>query len=267
MTIQIKPIVLARKEMTVAQPDSTMPERPLTTRPHAIRVLCVDDHPLVVDGLRAQFEIDARIEVVGQLASATDLVQEARRLNPHAVLLDIEMPGPDAFEMADRLRHACPGVRIIVLSAYARDSYVSAAFSAGACAYFTKSDDVREIIEGIREVAGSPPGAFLLGPTLKERFLTPQASATGPRRAAQRLHAAAPTHEEPIVTPLGTLTPRELEILRLIGKGLGRVQIAAQLSRSVKTVDGHQERMMRKLSVTTRAQLMRLAIREGLAVP
>ena len=230
-----------------------------------IRVVCVDDHPLVVDGLRAQFAIDGGIEVAGQLTSATNLLDEVERRNPDAVLLDIEMPGPDAFEMLDRLRHATPSVRIIVLSAYARDSYVTAAFSCGACAYFTKSDDIEEIIEGIRSVVESPPGAFLLGPTLRQRFAVPTRSPerTGRRPGAAK-HRAARGGDQ-MRSPLSELTPREVEVLRLIGKGFGRTEIARQLSRSVKTVDGHQERLLRKLGMEVRADLMRFAIRGGLA--
>jgi len=232
---------------------------------HAIRVLCVEDHPLVADGLRTQFAIDGRLEIIGHLSTAAHLVAEAQKLRPHAVLIDIEMPGPDAFAMIDRLRRECPAIRIIVLSAHARDSFVTAAFNAGACAYFTKSDDIGEIIEGVRSVVSSPAGAFLLGPTMKQRFAVNTPPAAGIVRNGRTARAAPVASFDGRATPLASLTPRELEILRLIGKGLGRVEIAAELSRSVKTVDGHQERIMKKLGITARAELMRLAIREGLA--
>lgn len=238
------------------------------TASHVIGVLCIDDHPLVIDGLRAQFDIDGRVEVLGRLDSATDLVVEVQRLKPHAVLMDIEMPGTDVFEMTDRLRRTCPDVRIVILTAHARDSFVTSAFRAGACAYFTKSDDITEIIDGICQVVTSPPGAFLLSSTMKQKFEVPSKGGGGarPTRAGAGQHVVGEENSEgEVVTPLYTLTARELEILRLIGKGLSRVQIAAQLSRSVKTVDGHQERMMKKLGVQTRADLMRLSIREGLA--
>lgn len=247
--------------------DSALAEK---TASHVIGVLCVDDHPLVIDGLRAQFDIDGRVEVLGRLDSASELVVQVQKLKPHAVLLDIELPGPDIFEMTDRLRRTCPDVRIIILTAHARDSFVTSAFRAGACAYFTKSDDIMEIIDGICTVVTSPAGAFLLSSTMKDKFDVPSKSAKGAHGGGTR---AGSSHgvigeengEGEVVTPLYTLTARELEILRLIGKGLSRVQIAAQLSRSVKTVDGHQERMMKKLGVESRADLMRLAIREGLA--
>lgn len=231
---------------------------------HAIRVLCVDDHAVLVDGLKAQFAIDGRIEVVGRLPSAAGLVDEVRRLQADAVLLDIEMPGPDAFESADRLRRACPDVRIIVLSAHIRDGFISASFAAGACAYFAKSDEPGDIVSGVYQVMHRRSEAFLLGPKVRERCQVRQATgALVPSGAAQgndaMLMAGAPT------SLLQSLSAREAEILRLIGKGLSRHRIAAELCRSVKTIDGHQDRILRKLGISTRADLMRFAIREGLA--
>lgn len=236
---------------------------------HAIRVLCVDDHAVLVEGLRAQFGIDGKIEVVGRLATAARLLDEVERLRPDAVLLDIEMPGPDAFEMAARLNHAYPEVRIIVLSAHIRDAFIRAAFGAGACAYFSKSDELEDIVSGIHQVMQSRAVRFVLGPRVRERC-RPLVNGRRPRiadgagRDAAGGDASEASSEAPL-TRLESLTAREAEVLRLIGKGLSRVQIAAQLCRSVKTVDGHQDRMMKKLGITSRADLMRFAIREGLA--
>jgi DNA-binding NarL/FixJ family response regulator len=232
---------------------------------HAIRVLCVDDHPMLVEGLKAQFAIDASIEVVGRLATAARLVDEVQRLVPDAVLLDIEMPGPDAFEMADRLKRSFPKVRVMVLSAHVRDAYISASFAAGACAYFSKSDELEDIVRGIHEVIASKRGTFVLGPKVRERCQVPvsghghraSSDASGDNKSDERIGLP--------MTLLDSLTAREMEILRLIGKGLSRTQIAAQLSRSAKTIDGHQERMMKKLGIPARSDLMRFAIREGLA--
>lgn len=220
---------------------------------HTIRVLCVDDHAVLVEGLKAQFAIKGDIEVVGRLASAERLVEEVQRLAPHAVLLDIEMPGPDSFEMADRVKRESPGVRIMVLSAHIRDAFISASYSAGASAYFAKSDELEDIVQGIHQIVRDGSSAFVLGPKVRERC-----------RPVDSTSGAAATSGPP-VTLLGSLTTRESEILRLIGKGLSRVQIAQQLCRSVKTIDGHQDRMMKKLGIAARADLMRFAIREGLA--
>lgn len=229
---------------------------------HAIRVLCVDDHAVLVQGLKAQFAIKAGIEIVGRLASANGLVAEVDRLRPNVVIMDIEMPGADAFEMADRLRQAHPDVRMVVLSGHIRDSYISASYRAGASAYFAKSDELEDIVSGIHQVVSGGSAAFVLGPRVRERC-SPQAM--DDVQASSKVIPTPPHGQAPPLTLLQSLTARELEILRLIGKGLGRVEIAAQLCRSVKTIDGHQDRMMRKLSITGRADLMRFAIREGLA--
>ena len=245
-----------------------------------IRVLCVDDHPVLVEGLKAQFSLDSSVRCIGSLPSAERLLEEVARLKPDVVLLDIEMPGPDAFEMADRLRHMHPRSRVIILSAHIRDGYINAAFKCGAWGYFAKSDSLEAIVAGIREVAGSLSGTVVLGPKVKEHCAPPipeHASSLcsasrfslgkGTRRpskakantATESSRRGAPT------TRLDELSVREVEVLRLIGKGLSRTQIAAELARAVKTIDGHQDNIMRKLGVESRADLMRLAIREGFA--
>lgn len=230
---------------------------------HAIRVLCVDDHAVLVEGLKAQFAIDGGITVVGRLATAARLVDEVERLRPDLVLLDIEMPGPDSFEMADRLKRAHPEVRVIMLSAHIRDAYISASFAAGVSAYFSKSDELEDIVSGIYEVVRSQAGTYVLGPKVRERCRPPGTGGGGKHGDGEG--EMGMTRDGTPMTLLSSLTAREAEILRLIGKGLSRVQIAAQLCRSVKTVDGHQDRMMKKLGIPARADLMRFAIREGLA--
>ncbi len=226
-----------------------------------IRLLCVDDHTMLVDGLAALFAAKGQIEVVGRLTSADRLVEEVKRVNADAVLLDIEMPGADAFEMADRLRFSDPDVRVIVLSAHVRDAFISASFACGASAYFAKADDLNDIMQGIEEATRSDTATFKLGPKVLETCHPPvprEGTAIGRvRRRAGRTGAP--------LTRLAFLTPRESEILRLIGKGLTRQEVASQICRSPKTVDGHQDRMMKKLKIATRADLMRFAIREGLA--
>ena len=249
-----------------------------------VRVLCVDDHAVLVEGLKAQFAVDGRVRVVGRLATAEKLLDEVERLHPRVVLLDIEMPGPDAFEMADRLRHLHPQARVIFLSAHIRDRYLNAAYKCGAWGYFAKGDELEDIVAGVKQVAAQTSsasgrrsgsrrisvgaagahaldssaqhrGAFVMGPKVKAHCALPRAGSHGRSSSAE----AAPR------TALDALTPREIEVLRLIGKGLSRTQIAKELCRSAKTIDGHQERILKKLGVESRAELMRLAIREGFA--
>lgn len=268
--------------MTHAQAStSTPPASLLMGRPHGaqegggevlessrsqrvIRVLCVDDHVVIVEGLKALFAIDGSIEIVGRLSSATRLVEEVDRLLPDVVILDIEMPGPDSFEMTDRMRRRHPEVRVLILSAHIRDAFISSSFRAGVSGYFAKSDDLNDIVRGIKEVARGGRGSFLLGPKVQERCRPLLDSGHRTRSDPAATDESTPRAKAPR-TLMDTLTPREEEILRLIGKGLSRTQIASELCRSAKTIDAHQSRMMKKLGIEARADLMRFAIREGLA--
>jgi DNA-binding NarL/FixJ family response regulator len=225
----------------------------------SVRVICVDDHAVLVEGLKAQFAIDGHIQCIGYLSSAAHLLEEASRLKPDVILLDIDMPGPDVFEMADRLRHMHKNIRFVFLSAHVRDGYLAAAYKCGACGYFAKGDDLEDIIAGVKEVARSNEDTFVMGPKVKQRC-----QPTKPAAIPARAKASAPSDQRP-KTALEALTSREIEILRLIGKGHSRNDIARELSRSAKTVDGHQERILKKLGIDSRAELVRFAIREGLA--
>lgn len=219
-----------------------------------LRVLCVDDHQLLVEGLRAHFAVEGDIEVVGSLPKADRLLEEVARLKPDIVLLDIEMPGADAFEMADRLKRHAPSVRVVFLSAHVRDGYITAAYKCHADGYFAKGDDLHSIVEGLHVVAHNRASdrQFVMGPKVRARCLTIGHP------------AGSSSSEGPPETAMSSLTEREVEVLRLIGKGLSRNEIATELSRSAKTIDGHQERIMKKLGITARADLVRFAIREGL---
>lgn len=224
-----------------------------------IRVLCVDDHAVLVEGLKAKFAIEGRIRVVGHLTTAEHLLEEVSQLRPDLVLLDIEMPGPDVFDMADRMHHMRPEMRFVFFSAHIRDGYLANAYQCGAWGYFAKSDDLDDIVAGIMELARSKSGTFVMGPKVRQRC-------GAARPANSRAHSkSAPPEDARPATPLDALSAREIEVLHLIGKGLSRVQIGKELSRSVKTIDGHQDRMMKKLKIISRSELLRFAIREGFA--
>lgn len=217
-----------------------------------IRILCVDDHAFLVDGLRTRFEMENDLTCVGSLDSAEALVDEVRRLKPDIVLLDIEMPGPDPFEKAGELRRLSPNTKVVILSAYVRDHYITAALQAGAWGYFSKSDEASVIVDGIRQAAR---GEFAFGETVKQRC---QEAVSKTSRGFKNGKLVPPASR------LEGLTSREQEVLRLIGKGHSRRDIASMLCRSPKTIDGHRESIMRKLGIRDRAELVRFAIREGL---
>ena len=222
------------------------------TNRKTIRILCVDDHAFLVEGLIARFDLESDFEVVGRLSTADNLVEEVKRTGAQIVLLDIEMPGPDPFDALAELRRRNEDVKVIMLSAYIRDHYIDSAYKAGAWGYFCKSDEMNALVDGIRKVAG---GEFALGPMVQERCQPTGRKKTGSNAEVQ----TAPK------TKLDSLTPRENEVLRLIGRGMSRVEIANTLSRSPKTIDGHRELIMKKLDIHDRGELVRFAIREGLA--
>lgn len=211
-----------------------------------IRILCVDDHAFLVEGLNARFALERDFEIVGRLATADNLAEEVKKMRAQIVLLDIEMPGPDPFDALADLRRQNEDVKVIILSAYIRDHYIEAAYKAGAWGYFCKSDEMDAIVGGIRKVAG---GEFALGPKVQERCQPTKGRNPG---------------DKTLKTKLELLTPREQEVLRLIGRGMSRSDIARTLSRSPKTIDGHRELIMKKLDIHDRGELVRYAIREGL---
>jgi DNA-binding NarL/FixJ family response regulator len=212
-----------------------------------IRILCVDDHAFLVEGLNARFELEADFELVGRLPTVENLVEEVKRTRAQIVLLDVEMPGPDPFDAIAGLRRQCEDVKVIILSACIRDHYIDSAYRSGAWGYFCKSDEMKSLVEGIRKVKN---GEFALGPKVQERVQPKQRQCRNPN--------------EPPTSKLHVLTPRDIEVLRLIGRGMSRTEIATTLSRSAKTIDGHCEIIMKKLDIHDRGELVRYAIREGL---
>jgi DNA-binding NarL/FixJ family response regulator len=212
-----------------------------------IRVLCVDDHAVVVEGLKARLSVERDLEFVGQLGGAEGLVEEARRTRADVVVLDIEMPGPDPFEAARDLHVHCPDVRTIFLSAYLKDHFLDAAFESGAWGYIYKGDDLDAIVDGIRRVGR---GQFFMGARVAGRTWLEK----GHRRSARLLRSSR----------LKCLTPREVQILGMIGRGMSRGEIATATHRSVKTIDTHRAAIMEKLDIHDRTELALFAVREGL---
>lgn len=210
---------------------------------NAIRVLCVDDHQFLAEGLAARINLERDMECVGSLPSADDLIARVGELKPNVVVIDLQMPGPDSLEMISALRARHEDVGVLVFSAHVRDHFIDQALKNGAAGYFSKNDPPGSIIEGIRKVAKDET-AF--SEQVEERMKDVDgARSTGGSK-------------------LQKLTPRELEVLRLIGRGLSRADIARQLFRSMKTIDAHHTSIMRKLDIHDRAELTRYAIVEGL---
>lgn len=204
----------------------------------SIRVLLVDDHAVVREGLRGFLHLQPGIEVVGEAANAADAVRIAAEVTPDVVLLDLVMPGGDGVSAIRGLREAVPDARILVLTSYADDAQVFAATAAGADGYLLKDVDPGELAEGVRAIHAGRP---VLHPVVASRLM---------RRA-----------EAP---PGGQLSDRERQVLRLIVEGLANKQIAQRLGIGDKTVKSHVSHVLTKLGVGDRTQAAVLAIRNHL---
>jgi len=207
-----------------------------------IRVLIVDDHQLVRSGLRRLLESEEDLAVEDEAGTAYDAVRLARLHKPDVILLDVVMPGGSGLDAIPEIRDAAPNARILTLSMQDDPSYVRQAFAAGASGYVLKEAADDELLAAVREVAEGG------------RYVDPQ---LGARLAAADAAAAAEAADDP-------LTDREREVLRLLALGHTNQEIAQMLYLSVRTAETHRARIMQKLRLTTRAELVRYAIDHGL---
>jgi len=207
-----------------------------------IRLLIIDDHQLVRSGLRRLLEAEEDMTVEDEAGTAYDAVRLSRLHKPDVVLLDVVMPGGSGLDVIPRIREAAPDAQILTLSMQDDPSYVRQAFAAGASGYVLKEAADDELLAAVREVAEGG------------RYVDPQ---LGARLAAADAAAAAEAAEDP-------LSDREREVLRLLALGHTNQEIAQMLYLSVRTAETHRARIMQKLRLTTRAELVRYAIDHGL---
>ncbi len=212
-----------------------------------VSILLVDDHALVRTMLGDRLDDEPGIEVVGRMEDADQAVPEAIRLEPDIVLMDIDMPGRLCFEAVRAIQDRCPQVRIIFLSAFFHDRYIEQALAVMAAGYVTKGEPPETVIEAIHAVASGR--SFFSADVQARLVVDPQGL-----RLAHKSRSRA-----------STLTPKELEVLRYIARGLSQKEIAAATHRSKKTVHNHCTKLMTKLDIHDRVDLVRFAIREGLA--
>ena len=208
----------------------------------SIRVLVVDDHAVVRAGLRRVLEAEGDLEVVGEAADAERAVFEAIETKPDVVLMDLVMPGKSGIEGMPALLQSLPDVEVLVLSMQDDPRDVREAFAAGAAGYVLKEAADVEIVGAIRAVAAG------------KRYLHP---ALGARLVA----AEAEERQKGIADPL---SEREREVLHLLALGHTNQEIAKRLFISVRTAETHRAHIMRKLSLKSRAELVRYALAEGL---
>ena len=218
-----------------------------------VRVLLVDDQALVRTGFRMIINTDPDLEVVGEAEDGRQAITQTHRLQPDVVLMDVRMPELDGVQATRQL--AGPGVphptKVIILTTFDLDEYVVEALRAGASGFLLKDASATTLVEAIRVVAR---GEALLAPTVTRRLLD---------RFAPRLPAV-----DPLVTHnLATLTERELEILKLIARGLSNQEIATRLFLAETTVKTHVSNLLAKLQLRDRIQAVVLAYDTGIVRP
>jgi DNA-binding NarL/FixJ family response regulator len=206
-----------------------------------IRLLVVDDHPIVRQGLVAVLSDEEDLEVVGEAGSGREAIGLVSRLRPDVVLLDLEMPDLDGVEAIPQLLAAVPSVGVLVFTAYDTDERVLGAIRAGARGYLLKGASAEDIARGIRTVAA---GGSSLEPRVASKVLASMSVGARPTASA--------------------LSAREREVLRLVADGLPTKQIANALSISERTVKFHVNSIFHKLGAENRAQAVALAAQRGL---
>ncbi|GII78163.1 DNA-binding response regulator [Sphaerisporangium rufum] len=221
-----------------------------------IRVLLVDDQPLLRTGFRLILEAEPDITVVGEAGDGSVAQDQARALLPDVVLMDVRMPGVDGIEATRRIvRDAAPGAhvpRVLVLTTFDLDEYIVEALRGGASGFLLKDVPPDELVQAIRVVAA---GDAIVAPSVTRRLLD---------RFAARLPSA---RQRATPARVGRLTERELEVLRLIARGMSNAEIAAELVVSETTVKTHVGNVLTKLGLRDRVQAVVLAYETGLITP
>jgi DNA-binding NarL/FixJ family response regulator len=221
------------------------------TSARRVRVLVADDHHLVLEGLRAVLATDQELEVVGEAHNGREAVGCAELLRPDIILMDIRMPDMNGIDATRQVKQVSPGTSVIMLTMYENPDYLFEAVKAGASGYVLKDVAGPDLLEAIHTVVD---GGSLLNQEVVGKFLR--------RLAADAEQATA----GPLTAGPGIdrLTPREVEVLRLIAAGLSNKEIAARLSVTVATVKTHLEHILQKMQVSDRTQAAVQAVTRGL---
>jgi DNA-binding NarL/FixJ family response regulator len=200
-----------------------------------LRVLLVDDHPFVLDGVRLRLEATGEMTVVGEATNVEDAIVLAEAHRPDLVVSDIHMPDANGLQLATRLAERFPSVRVVALSMYKDPEYVRRAFALGVAAYVLKEAPAHELVAAIRTVAA---GGTYVNDELRAFLQT----------------------DEPAPSSRRTLTPKEATVLKLLAEGCSNKEIAERLGTSVRTVETHRMHVRRKLQVGGRAELVKYAV-------
>jgi len=209
-----------------------------------IRILIADDHTVVREGVRSLLSIVPDIEIVGEAADGLEAVQKARSLQPDVILLDMVMPRQDGLAAINEIKQENPDARILVLTSFAEDEKIFPAIKAGALGYLLKDSSPQQLLQAIRDVYR---GESSLHPTIAHKLIS---------------ELNRPSKLPPTPDPL---TEREVEVLRLVARGLSNEEIAEILVVSKGTVGKHVSNLLGKLHLANRTQVALYALRKGLA--
>jgi DNA-binding NarL/FixJ family response regulator len=215
----------------------------MTTTVRKTRILLVDDHATVREGLRLLLEQQSDFEVVGEADDGAAAIVKVLQLKPDVVVLDVSMPGMNGLKAAEALREQAPQVKVLTLTRHSDDGYLHQLLRAGAAAYVLKQSRPAELLHAIRSVVS---GGRYLDPAVAGKVMS------GYRRRHQEQE-----------TPGATLSARETEVLRLIAWGYSNKEIAGRLDLSVKTVETHKANAMHKLGTRSRIDIVRYALLQG----
>jgi DNA-binding NarL/FixJ family response regulator len=208
-----------------------------------IRVVLADDHTILREGLRQLLSSSRDIEVVAEAGDGGEVMARVRAEEFDVLLLDMSMPGKSGIELIKQVKAEKPKLRVLVLSMHEEEQYAVRALKAGASGYLTKDSAATQLVTAIRKVAGG--GAFISAEVAEQLALGAMPDIAGP------------PHER--------LSDREFEVMQLLVAGVTVTDIAARLNLSSKTVSTHKARMMEKLGIDNQADLVRYAMRHGLA--
>lgn len=218
---------------------SNLWEKSVNNSQTQIKILIVDDHALVREGLALRLSAQADLKVCGEAATEEEGFQQFQEVNPDLVLLDISLKSGNGIDLLKRIRARKSDARILVISGFQESLYAERALRAGALGYLSKQESNDKVLEAIRAVMAG------------NRYCSPEIS--------QRLvsHALGTADDK---SPIDSLTDRELEVFRLIGQGLATGEIATHLFLSTHTIDSHRENLKRKLNLKTAGELTRTAV-------
>ena len=209
-----------------------------------IQVYITDDHPIIRRGIKQLLDTEADIEVVGEATNGREAIADMEELKPDIVLMDLVMPVMDGIEAIRQIKAAHPSIQILVLTSFATDDKVFPAIKAGALGYLIKDTGPDELVRAIRQVYA---GQLTLHPSIAQKLLK-----------ELTLTSEQPPSPDP-------LTEREVEVLKLIARGLSNQEIADTLVVSIATVYTHVSKILDKLHLASRTQAALYALREGLA--